>query len=271
MSKLGFLLELSIRELKRSVKINVLVILSLALGMYLPILSIADINVFFQNRKNLYPKISQDAWYCSVQSEHLTEAAYAHLAESLHLDRVGGCEKRSDNIRIADKQVSDALCVISEDFFDFARCDLLEGENIWESGGAALTKSCMLEESFPAKYGVRAEVGDSLEVNGETYQIAGFFRSMELIGKVLVPLEGFQEKGFDQKNYYTLFVQDTASGGEALLQAKLQEHLYQVNYVDGIDRYYERTRKRCTANSLAIFLVTVPITLFSIVNCILIL
>ncbi|MCI9337056.1 MAG: hypothetical protein HFH93_05860 [Lachnospiraceae bacterium] len=169
MSKLGFLLELSIRELKRSVKINVLVILSLALGMYLPILSIADINVFFQNRKNLYPKISQDAWYCSVQSEHLTEAAYAHLAESLHLDRVGGCEKRSDTIRIADKQVSDALCVISEDFFDFARCDLLEGENIWESGGAALTKSCMLEESFPAKYGVRAEVGDSLEVNGVAY------------------------------------------------------------------------------------------------------
>lgn len=268
MSKLCFLFGLSVRELKKNVRINLLAVLSLALGMLLPLIALADMNVFYLNMKNLYPGISRDAWYCNIRSEHLTEEDYAELKENLHLARIGGCEKRTDEVIIGGRRIMDALCVISEGFPDFVEFDLLEGVSL--AGPEALPGGCMVEETFAATFGLSVQTGDIMEVNGETYTITGIFRSMELAGKVLVPLAGFRESGIRNKNQYILFVQ-TEPGGAGALQEKLQERLYQVHNVEEIERYYERKRQSLADSSLMIFLVTVPAVVFSVVNCILVL
>lgn len=270
MNRILFFFELSIFELKKSIKINVLVFCSLAVGLLLPLMALANINVFYLNIKNLYPNINKNTYFCNVKTEHLTEDAYLDIGKSLELVKIGGCENTSDKIAIDDRVMQDALCVVSEEFLDFVTYDVLEGESI-VLGGNGYEKVCMVEESFFSTYKVSAKLGDSVEVEGVNYVIVGIFRSMDFVNKVLVPLEDFENKGISEKSNYTMFVQCREQEGEGVLQEMLREKLGQVQNVESIEHYYEKKRARCIVNALSIFGATIPVTLFSLVNCILVL
>ena len=270
MNRLLFIFELSILELKKSFKINILVFCSLAVGLLLPLMAFANINVFYLNIKNLYPNISKNTYFCNVRAEHLTEDIYQDIRNELELVKIGGCENTSVKITIDDIAIQDALCVASGEFLDFVTYDVLKGERI-VSGGSGYEKVCMVEESFFSTHKVSAGLGDTIEVRGENYTIVGVFRSMDLINKVVVPLEGFENKGISEKNNYTVFVQCGEPEGEGVLQEKLCEMLGQVQNMESIEHYYEKKREQCIVNSISIFGATIPVTLFSLVNCILVL
>ncbi|MBQ7954212.1 MAG: ABC transporter permease [Lachnospiraceae bacterium] len=271
MNKLFFLFELSVRELKKNIKINLIVMFSLALGLMMPIIALANINVFWVNVKNLFPQISENAYFCNVETEHLTNEMYLEIKENLDAIKLGGCEKLAYDVEITDTIVNDAVGAISEEFLDFVKYDIIEGRSIKKEEIKEVKTVCMIEESLLSQYNLQVGVGDVLFVEGKPLQIVGVFRSMELINKVLVPNGVFDDNGNLNKNNYTFFVQTEKNVGENQIEKKLEEKTGQIYRIQDINDYFERKREICFSNSVFIFAITIPLMIFSIINCILVL
>lgn len=271
MNKLLFLFELSIGELKKNLKINIIVIFSLALGILMPIIALANINVFWVNVKNLYPEISENAYYCNVTTGHLTEEMYSDIAESLGAVILGGYESRNEKATIRNQELSGAVGAISEDYLDFVKYDLLEGRGIEKEEIHSAEKVCMIEESLLSQYGLSVEIGEDILIGGEPFQIRGIFRTMEHINKILVPSGVFDGEEDLNTNQYAFFIQCEENRNPDMLMEQLAEKVENVHRVEYIDDYFESKRESCFANSVAIFAITIPLMVFSLINCILVL
>lgn len=271
MDKLLFLFELSIKELKKNKKINIVVMLSLALGILMPLMALANINVYWVNIKNLYPQIDQNTYYCNLNTGHLTGETYLDIKELLDAVKVGGCEKKSSNIIINDTSVSEGVCAISEEFLDFVKYDLMSGRRIEEEEITTAKRVCMVEESLLSKYNLAVEIGDYIEIGGEAFQVVGIIRTMELINQVLVPAGIFDGRYDIENNSYTMFVQMKTLMDEKVIQESLQEKVENIYSIQKVNDYFKAKRSECSVIALGIFSITIPLMIFSIVNCILVL
>lgn len=271
MDKLVFLFELSIRGLKSNIRTNLIVMFSLALGLVMPLIALANINVFLVNIKNLYPNISQNTFFCNVQSPHLIDEDYEEIREGLEIFKIGGVENVSGDIRVEDMEFKSALRVISEDYLDFVKMDILKGRCITKEEIQAADRVCMLEEMILLQYDIEVEEGIWIWINGERYEVVGVFRSMILDKSVIIPNGTYVSRKLEGNNDYSMFVQYDREMSENKVTSELAKELEKIISVQSMDDFFDRQRSICIANSLVIFMMTVPIMIFSLINCTLVL
>ncbi len=270
MSKLFFLLELSVKGLMKHKKINLIVILSLALGMVMPILLFANLNVFWINVKNLYPEISENTYYCSAKSEHLTAKRYDEMQRELGVARLGGLEWYPASFWVGDTVTEREVGAVSANYLDFIRYDVLSGRSITKEEVQSAAKVCMLEESFPEQYKLSVTVGEKITLEGESYEVVGIYRSMDLINTVLVPASVFDMDNSSTRNTISMFVQFDTSVEVDTVLTEMEEVLGSVQVVRPVEEYFAQKRDYCFEVSVVLLAVTIPLSVFSLINCILV-
>ena len=270
MNKLCFLLELSIKGLLQNKKINMIVILSLTFGMLMPILMLANLNVFWVNVKNLYPNISQNTYFCSVKSQHITAQRYEDIRKELGAVCIGGLESYPVSIQAEDIVIEQGVGAVSADYFDFIRYDVLSGKSITMEEVQSAARVCMLEESFLEQNELTVTVGDKISLEKESFEVVGIYRSMDLINTVLVPATVFDTINSSTRNTIGMFVQFETSLDEEVLLSKLEKSFDSALEVKPIEEYFGQMRNYCFEVSVVLFAVTIPLTVFSLINRILV-
>lgn len=271
MSKLFFLLNLSVKGLMKHKKINLIVILSLALGMMMPIIALANINVFWVNVKNLYPEISENTYFCSVKAQHITMQRYEELQEGLRAVCMGGLEWYLASAQVGDYMTEREVGAVSEDYLDFIRYDILSGRSIMKEEIQSAARVCMLEESFLEQSNLSVAVGETISLGEESFQVVGIYRSMDLINTILIPASVLDTVSGSSRNTISLFVQFETSLEEDVLLHGLKESLGSVQDVKPVEEYFAQLRDYCFEVSFVLLAVTIPLSVFSLINCILVL
>ena len=271
MSKLFFLLDLSVRGLLKNKKINLIVILSLALGMIMPIIALANVNVFWVNVKNLYPKISENTYFCSAKSQHITTQSYEELQKELEAVCMGGLEWYPVSIRVEDYVTKREVGAVSAKYLDFIRYDILSGRSITKEEIQSAAKVCMLEESFLEQNKLTVSVGENISLEGENFEVVGIYRSMDLVNTVLIPASVLDAASSSARNTISLFIQFETSLEEDVLLHGLKESLGSVQDVKPVEEYFAQLRDYCFEVSFVLLAVTIPLSVFSLINCILVL
>ncbi len=270
MNKLFFLLELSFKGLLKNNKVNMIVILSLTLGMLMPILMLANLNVFWVNVKNLYPNISQNTYFCGVGSRHITTQGYKEIQSELGAVYLGGLERRSIFVQVGDIMTEREVGAVTEDYLDFIRYDILSGRSITKEEVQSAARVCMLEESFLEQNKLTVTVGDKIFLEKESFEVVGIYRSMDLINMVLLPASVFDTVGSSARSTIHMFVQFETPVDERRLLTELEEVFDSALEVKPIEEYFMQMRSYCFEVSAVLFAVTIPLTVFSLMNCILV-
>ena len=270
MDKLFFLLEWSIKGLFKNKKINLIVILSLALGMMMPIIALANINVFWVNVKNLYPEISENTYFCSVRSKHITMQRYEEIQNDLGAVYLGGIESHAAAVLVGDIMTEREVGALSVNYLDFIRYDILSGRSITKEEIQSATRVCMLEESFLEQNGLTVSVGDEITLEMKSFEVVGIYRSMDLINTVLVPASVFDTDSSSTRNTISMFIQFETQVDEEALLTGLEKVLDSAQEIKPIEEYFAQKRSYCFEVSAVLFAVTIPLTVFSLINCILV-
>lgn len=271
MSKLFFLLDLSVRGLLKNKKINLIVILSLVLGMMMPIIALANVNVFWVNVKNLYPKISENTYFCSAKSQHVTTQSYEELQKELGAVCMGGLEWYPVSFQMEDYVAEREVGAVSANYLDFIRYDILSGRSITKEEIQSATKVCMLEESFLEQNKLTISVGENISLEGESFEVVGVYRSMDLINTVLIPASVLDAVNSSVRNTINMFVQFEKPVEEEVLLTGLRERLGSAQEVKPVEEYFAQLRDYCFEVSFVLLAVTIPLSIFSLINCILVL
>lgn len=268
MDRLLFLLQMSYYELIGHKRLNVIVIISLALGLLLPFLAFANINVFLKNLDSLKPKIEKNSFYCSVFSTYLSEGKYNELNRELGTIKVGGTSRITQTITIDDEKITDSVTGVSEDFFDFVDMNVVEGRLFDKQEIKEGVKCCIIEETLLSGKNIDKNLGDTIDINGVPFQIIGFVRTVDLSDKIWIPNKVF-EKGVAalEQNQYTRYMQYEESESIEIVEKELNYLFEQVLYIQTIREHYTKLLSFCISNSITIFLVTIPIIVFAILNC----
>ncbi len=270
MNRLCFLLELSIKGLLQNKKINMMVILSLALGMLMPILMLANLNVFWVNVKNLYPNISQNTYFCSAKSQHITAQRYEEIRNELGAVCIGGFEGYPASIQAEDIVIEQGVGAVSIDYLDFIRYDVLSGRSITKDEIRSAARVCMLEESFLEQNELTVTVGDKISLEKESFEVVGIYRSMDLINTVLVPASVFDTVNSSARNMTNMFIQFETPVDRETLSTGLEFTIGSALEIRPIEEYFAQIRRYCFEVSTVLFAVTIPLTVFSLINCILV-
>lgn len=270
MNKLFFLLGLSLKGLQKNKKINMIVILSLALGMLMPIIMLANVNVFWVNVKNLYPKISQNTYFCSAKSLHITSQRYEEIQRELGAAYMGGIEHCITSIQVGDIIAEQEVGAVSVDYLDFIQYDILSGRSITKEEMQSATRVCMLEESFLEQNKLAVAVGDKISLENESFEIVGIYRSMDLINTILIPANVLDTVESSTRNMISMFIQfETPVNAESVF-AGMETVLDSVLSARPIEEYFAQKRDYCFEVSFVLLVVTIPLTIFSLINCILV-
>lgn len=270
MNKLFFLLELSYKGLLKNKKINMIVILSLSLGMLMPIILLANLNVFWINVKNLYPEISENTFWGSVKSQHITMQEYEEIQSRLEAVCMGGIEWYPASIQVENSVVEREVGAVSVDYLDFIRYDILSGRSITKEEIQSAAKVCMLEENFLENNILTIAVGDKVSMEGESFEVVGIYRSMDLINTVLIPASVFDTINTSARNMINVFIQFKTSVDEATALIGMEEVFDSVWEIKPIEEYFAQIRSYCFEVSFVLVAVTIPLTVFSVINCILV-
>lgn len=184
MQKLKYTIFDSLVNLCRHRYVDLIVTVSFALGMILPILCLGNINVFAENVSTMRYKNDAIIWIAYFEDGYISPEEMNSLLQedSLKISEYAISAYKSGTIEINGTRNNGFISYLTEDWTKFENCKIIEGT--LELFGE--TNICLVEQSLSEKYG-GLHAGDKITIFGIPYTVNGIFSSFNYYGKILLP------------------------------------------------------------------------------------
>ena len=180
MNSFSYYIWLSTVQFCHEFKINVILIVSMALGLLFPIFCLGNINVFVQNIATMRIQGGADT---TVLTLYGVDVAFQDVQRAIQ--NVG--IKSADFALIAycnstvdwnDKRHSEVVYYTTENITDFEMFVPVAGESVFSKN----QNTCIIEKADLEQYG-ELSIGDTVTVDGQAYKLAGVYSSVRNNGK----------------------------------------------------------------------------------------
>lgn len=271
MVKLLFLLHMGLWEMAKNKRLNIIVIISLSIGLFMPFFSIASINHFLKNLNSLKPIVLEDAYQLSVFSEHLSESDYLKLKKDMRTENVAGSERVNAVVEINGYKIADTVMGVQSDYREFIHINLIEGQWFKQEELITNARVCIIEKNLLDSNEITAKLGDPIELNGYTFKIIGICDTFDSTGQIYVPCDSIPIFSLvKEKHQYNLYLQYGEDSSLDIVQRKADAIFTQILYLTTIQESYKNKVLFGIQNSIVLFCVTIPILIFSCLNSILV-
>lgn len=173
---MGYAMWMSLASLRRNWKLNLVLVISLTLGMLLPMLCLGNINVFLQKYATIRLKDASQVLTASFQTGYVTPNEVEDALEQFDVTCDRFALSASVRCPVTYDDTTNQLYVyyVTENWQMFETVQLVEGELDFPSG----QQLCLVDESMTERYD-GLTVGTTISISGNSYTVAGIFSALD--------------------------------------------------------------------------------------------
>lgn len=268
MNKVKYAIFSALVNFYRHRNFNLIVSVSFALGMLLPILCLGNINVFVQNVSTMQLKNDENSWiaYFDGGYSSIEETINSLQDNSLRTTDYAIAANRNGTIEINGVKTNGFMSYLTENWVEFENCKCIEGSLDMFAGN----NICLIEQSLSDEY--RVHLGDRLSVFGDIYTVSGVFSSFNYYGKILLPLYLDESDAESNVVFSKLYLRtvEKLPDGQYIAELLGRLGLPISNVVDGNKLYRDNLKKGFT-QSAGIFGIGLIAFIFAAINICLVL
>lgn len=268
MNKFALLVHIAIASFRKNIKVNIFAIIVLSIGMILPLLAIADINVAMLNMPNLEPVNADNTYYCNFKSQNFDESRLEKIKNELAAYEVACYSVEELSIPYKERNIKCNLIRVSSQIQQFETYEILKGRDLFSDTSAEA--ACLLEENVLSLIG-----GDNCElpvyIDDTRYNPCGIFRSMDLIKSFVIPLGNQAANRSIEDKEINLFLRFESSMPESTIKSKLEDLGCYTDKVITSEVFFKRLKRNCVRITLGVIIFIIPAIVFSVINCVFVL
>ncbi len=185
MQKLKYTIYDALINFYRRRSVNIIVAVSFALGMLLPILCLGNINIFVENVSTMRYKNDDNVWTVSFNGGEVSlEGLLSSMEEfPLEIEDMAIYAQTSGTVEINNVKSDGFMKYVTEDWLEFDNCKVIDGSlDLFEESNV-----CLIEQSY-AENPDEIKAGDRIKLFGKTYTVKGVFSCFNHYGSILLPL-----------------------------------------------------------------------------------
>ena len=170
MQKLKYTIYDALINFYRRRSVNIIVAVSFALGMLLPILCLGNINIFVENVSTMRYKNDDNVWTVSFNSGEVNlEGLLSSMEEfPLEIEDMSVSAQKRGTVEINNVKSDGFMKYVTEDWLEFDNCKVIDGSlDLFEESNV-----CLIEQSY-ADNPDEIKAGDRIKLFGKTYTVKG--------------------------------------------------------------------------------------------------
>lgn len=248
MNSFSYYIWLSTVQFCHEFKINVILIVSMALGLLFPIFCLGNINVFVQNIETMRIQGGADTivltlYGVDVAFQDVQRAIQNVGIKSADFALIAYCNSTVD---WNDERHSEVVYYTTENITDFEMFVPVAGESVFSKN----QNTCIIEKADLEQYG-ELSIGDTVTVDGQAYKLAGVYSSVRNNGKIFLPLAPQTSKGALQ--YSRIYFRNTQQSDLERLCTALETIGLKVRSVRNGEQDFQKLLSQCIQQSVLIF------------------
>lgn len=255
------------KSMLKYVKLNIVVVITLCVGMILPLVALADIQYFVQYGETARPAVMDSAATFYSNSPRLeTAEIYGTLAADLRFCRLAVREIMYQNVEYAGETYYQGVhCISAEELAFYPPC-MVEGRSLESADFESGDKVCLVEEHFYQDKGISGAPGGKLAIDGEQYTVVGIFRKLDSRGAIWLPWNPASPiQGNNRQIVLNIEYQSELDLEEV---RKTVSPLFEnIISADTLRQDYLKSRRQGIQLCISILLLILPLLLFSMINC----
>ncbi len=269
MNKIKYAVLDALMNYHRRWGLNIIVSVSFALGMILPILCLGNINIFVENISTIRLKNNADVWVAYFDESAVSGKELASSLKDIPLEICNyaiSAQKRA-NAEINGYRNDLFICCLTEEWLEFENCKVVEGSlDLFSEENV-----CLIELSFAENHG-GLKVGDTITINEDAYMVNGIFSSFNYYGNVLLLISNFEYTDNPDLVVTKLYfrTEGKKSDDEEILNMLIRSGM-PAKYVRSGEEIYRKDLKSGIYKSLSIIGVGLVSFIFSAINICLVL
>ncbi len=267
MNRFLFRSEICLKNMLKYVRLNIVVVITLCVGMVVPLVALSDIQYFVRYGETARPAIMDSAVCFYSNSPRLeTVEIYEALRGNPKLVRVAMDETVYQNVEFAGEKYYQGVHFISSEQFAFYPPCMVEGRSLETADFESGNKVCLVEYHFYQDKELTGASGDQLVIDGAEYTVVGICRKLDSRGAIWIPLN--QESGARKDNrQISLHIEYQAGAGIEEVREVVQPLFEKIISADTLSQSYQTTEKQAMQLCVSILLLILPLLLFSMINC----
>ncbi len=258
--------EICLKSMWKNVKLNFVVIVSLCVGMMIPLVALADIQYFFEYSHTACPAVMDSAaYFYSAAPQADTAQIYEVLSKDPLFRRTAVMESARREVECEGEEYYETVSAASREVFTFYPPCMVSGRCLEEEDFTGETKVCLVEENFFQDNRLRGEPGGKLVIDGTEYTIAGICRKIDSRGRIWIPWS--RASSLQGGSEIRVLVQYEPETDFAEAEAMVRPLLGNVVSAGTLEQDYRVGRKQGVKLCLSILFLIFPLILFSLINC----
>lgn len=262
-----FRFQICLRGMLRQVKLNCVILVSLGIGMFIPLTALADIQYFAEYGETAKADIPDAVTYYGFSQKLDTGEIYKLLTENPKLERAAVKETVESRVEYGgETEILQGVSAVSEEYFQFYTLQLVEGRSLEAADFENGSRVCLVETNFYEDRRRKGAAGESIVIDGEEYLVVGIFRMIDERGTVLRPWSQAvsAQSGSPQLR---IFLQCGEGVGQEEADGIVQPLFESILSRKTLRQEYEEGQRHGIALCGAILLMILPLIAFSVINC----
>lgn len=259
--------EICLKSMLKYVKLNIVVVITLCVGMIVPLVALADIQYFVQYGETARPAVMDSAATFYSNSPRLeTAEIYGTLTVDPRFRRVAVSEIVYQNVEFVGETYYQGVYYISSEELAFYPPCMVEGRSLETTDFESGDKVCMVEENFYQDKGISGAPGDKLAIGGEQYTVVGIFRKLDSRGAIWLP---WNPASLIRRNNGQIVLNIEYQIGLDFEEVRetVSPLFEDIISADTLRQNYLKIRRQGIQLSISILLLILPLLLFSMINC----
>lgn len=259
-------MEICLKSMRKNVKLNLVVVISLCVGMMVPLIALADIQYFFEYGDTSRPAFMDSAVrFYSVSSKLDARHVYEALSGDSLFAKIAVVESGRWEVECDGQAFYETVYVASAEIFEFYPPCVVAGRSLEKEDFTGEVRNCLVEENFFQDNMLEGNPGDTLMIDGEEYTVVGICRKIDSRGGIWIPFRQMSQKRDAQG--IEVFVQYLEGVEFAEVKERVRQLLGNIISVDTLGQMYRMERSQGMRLCLSILLMIFPLIAFSIINC----
>lgn len=267
MSCFLFQSEICLKSMLRYVKLNIVVVITLCVGMIVPLVALADIQYFVQYGETARPAVMDSAATFYSNSPRMeTAEIYRTLTADPRFRRVAVSEIMYRNVEFGGEKYYRGVHYISSEELAFYPPCMVEGRSLETADFESEDKVCLVEEHFYQDKGISGAPGDMLAIEGEQYTVVGIFRKLDGRGTIWLPWNPASPIGRNNRQI-VLNIEYQGELDFEEVREIIRPFFEDIISADTLRQDYLKSQRQGIQLCISILLLILPLLLFSMINC----
>lgn len=259
--------EICLKSMLKYVKLNIVVVITLCVGMIIPLVALADIQYFAEYGETARPAVMESVAYFYGTTPRLgTAQLYETLAEDSRLCRIAVSESARRDVEFQGEKYYETVSAVSGELFAFYPPCMAAGRSLEPADFRADAKVCLVEENFYQDKGLSGEPGGKLVIGGEDYSVVGICRKIDSRGLIWIPWSQVSpaQSGSGE---IRIIVQYDEGVDFMEVDGLVRSLLDRIISSGTLSQDYRQGRRQSVQLCIEILLLIFPLILISVINC----